>query len=530
MEQTSRELSFSNADYKEQVIEEYKANPLIEALPLIYSTSQAYQQMCIKPLYSEHERELSSEVRYQLLFRLQQFFQPVSLHLDLERRFSRLIRTGYITRNPLSVDEVKHLRGYKVSSVPAASSFTFMGFSGIGKTTAMEQVLSLYPRVILHSYPINRIQIVWLKLNCPHDGSLKTLCFDFFYKVDELIGTNYFGKFAKKSNSISQLVIQMGRIARLHCIGALIIDEIQHLISAKKDNVSEKMMNFFVTLINEIGIPVILIGTMKAKSILQKDFRQARRGSGQGDVVWEQMKPGDDWDMLIEEMWNYQWTKEKIPLTNELREVLYEKSQGIVDVAVKLYSLAQSRAIETGGEKITPKMIEVVAKEDLKLIQPMLQALRRGILSEIQQYEDIMPLSLSKYLEERKSKIDLRATIQKQKEEQEKERAEFEISIMEKVLYSLISIGTPAKDAEKAVIKILKKTKEKNPQNLLKMAMEYLQEKEDLKQKRQEQSEKATKINNLQEVIDKGKKEELSAYVSLKKAGYIKNPMKEFLL
>lgn len=148
-----------------------------------------------------------------------------------------------------------------------------MGFSGIGKTTAMERVLSLYPKTILHTYPINRIQIVWLKLNCPHDGSLKTLCFDFFLKVDELVGTNYFLKFAKKSNSISHLIIHMGRIARLHCIGALIIDEIQHLISERKDNVSEKMMNFFVTLINEIGIPIILIGTMKAKSILHQDFR-----------------------------------------------------------------------------------------------------------------------------------------------------------------------------------------------------------------------------------------------------------------
>lgn len=530
MEYLNQDYSFTKAEYSEQLIDEYKGNPLIEALPPIYSTSQAYEKMCINPLYSEHERELSSEIRYQMLFRLQQFFQPVSKHLDLEKRFSRLLRTGYITRNPLSVEEVKHLRGYKVSSVPAASSFTFMGFSGIGKTTAMEQVLSLYPKVILHTYPVNRIQIVWLKLNCPHDGSLKTLCFDFFMKVDELTGKNYFSKYAKKSESTSRLIIQMGRVARLHCIGALIIDEIQHLISARKSEEKEKMMNFFVTLINEIGIPIILIGTMKAKSILQLDFRQARRGSGQGDIVWEQMKPGDDWDMLIEEMWKYQWTKQNTPLSPELKWKIYEESQGIVDVAVKLYSLAQSRAIETGNEKITPRLIEIVAKEDLKLIQPMLKALKNGIYSEILQYEDIVPLNLSKFLEERKSKIDLRATIQKHKEQQEKEKAEFEVSVIEKVIHALISLGTPAKEAEKAVTKIIIETKEENPQNVLKMSLEYLKEKDESKQQQKKMQLNSASTNCLQKLIDKGKKDKLSAYEALIKGDYIKNPRKEFML
>lgn len=111
MEEPIGKKSLLNAEYKDQVIEEYKGNPLIEALPLIYTDGQAFEKMSIKPIYSAHERELSSEIRYQLLFRLQQFFQPVSRHLDLEKRFSRLIRTGYITRNPLSSNEVRHLRG-----------------------------------------------------------------------------------------------------------------------------------------------------------------------------------------------------------------------------------------------------------------------------------------------------------------------------------------------------------------------------------------------------------------------------------
>ncbi len=76
---------------------------------------------------------------------------------------------------------------------------------------------------------------------------------------------------------------RMAQLAMNHSLGLLVIDEIQHLSLAKSGG-SEKMLNFFVNLVNTIGVPVVLIGTMKALSVLQSEFRQARRGSGQGDM------------------------------------------------------------------------------------------------------------------------------------------------------------------------------------------------------------------------------------------------------
>ncbi|MBN1062511.1 ATP-binding protein [Clostridium botulinum] len=68
-------------------------------------------------------------------------------------------------------------------------------------------------------------------------------------------------------------------------MGMLIVDEVQHLSTAKSGG-AEKMLNYFVTLINTIGVRVILVGTRKALEILESEFRQARRGSGQGDIIW----------------------------------------------------------------------------------------------------------------------------------------------------------------------------------------------------------------------------------------------------
>jgi len=101
----------------------------------------------------------------------------------------------------------------------------------------------------------------------------------FFEAVDRVAGTNYFEMYAKRATTVNMMMQRMGQIARLHCVGVIVIDEIQHLILAKGGG-STKMLNFLVTLVNTIGVPVVLVGTTLAMSVFQSEFRQARRSSG----------------------------------------------------------------------------------------------------------------------------------------------------------------------------------------------------------------------------------------------------------
>lgn len=125
------------------------------------------------------------------------------------------------------------------------------------------------------------------------------------------MGTNYFHLYSRARNTIDTMLVVMAQIVSLHQIGALVIDEIQHLSQAKGGG-SEKMLNFFVTLVNTIGIPVILIGTTKAMSVLQSEFRQARRGSGQGDLLWDRMKNDASWRVFLKSMRRFQWTQKQV--------------------------------------------------------------------------------------------------------------------------------------------------------------------------------------------------------------------------
>ena len=54
-----------------------------------------------------------------------------------------------------------------------------IGTSGIGKSRSISRLLSIYPQVNHHTeyknLPFIRKQVVYLKIDCPHDGTLKGL-------------------------------------------------------------------------------------------------------------------------------------------------------------------------------------------------------------------------------------------------------------------------------------------------------------------------------------------------------------------
>ncbi len=366
-----------------------------------------------KAVYNGGERRLDVPYRLHCIYRLFRYFQPLEQHIDIEQRISRSIRQGYLYRNPLTPEYAAGLAdGYAVlkdkgsyhmlsGTNSGASGFTIIGVSGVGKSTAVERILSLYPQRIIHTkyreMPLALTQLVWLKLDCPHDGSLKQLCYQFFYALDLAAGTEYFRQYSKARYSLDMLLIIMTQLVRQYQIGILVIDEIQHLSEAKGGG-SDKMLNFFVILVNTIGLPVVMIGTMKAMTVLQGEFRQARRGSGQGDLIWDRMKNDASWQVFVKSMWRYQWTGNSVPFTDEMVSTLYDESQGIIDIAVKLYAIVQIEAITSGKEMFEASDIHKAAEKKLGLVKPMLDALRSGDRKKLLQYEDITPVSIEDYL------------------------------------------------------------------------------------------------------------------------------------
>jgi hypothetical protein len=397
--------------YKEQPLSEYRGNPLIEALPPIFSKDAVIKKHLYYPEMPDDLSLYSPEIRFQMLQRIKDFYLPTVEFIEVERQLSSLIRRGYTARNPvkghqffqllqelneakLTNDEekIRRLASIQAPNRTTASSYSVIGVSGIGKSTAIEKILMMYPQVIYHSEydnkPFTRTQIVWLKMDCPYDGSLKTLCRGFFSAIDNVLGTtSYFQKYGNPKNSTALMMVHMAYVSALHSIGVIIIDEIQHLLASKID--SEEMLNFFVTLVNTIGMPVFYIGTYKAMKVLNRDFRQARRVGTDGVLMWDRMEEDKKWGTFLENLWDFQYLSDYTELDKNLKNTMYELSQGITSVAVALFILAQKRAI--GREEcITKNMLETVFEKDLAMIKPMLNALKNNNIRDLSRYEDLV--------------------------------------------------------------------------------------------------------------------------------------------
>jgi hypothetical protein len=390
------------ANYTKQDIREYAGNPLIEALPPILSEATAMDLISNFPQpVDPNELSLESATRLHCIDRLKTVVQPFLLHLELEAQFSLLIRRGYVGRNPTSASTVRHLHSlsgaqrYHDAFKSTAETFTVVGLSGIGKSTALHAILSLYPQTIRHERyegkQFVQTQITWLKLDCPRDGSLAGFCQQFFYAVGEALGHKDYHKRYRHRN-INDALQQMEQVASTFYIGALLIDELQNLHLAKTGG-KESMLNFFLHLVNNIGIPVVFSGTNSMISLFSEVMRTARRVCGSGTLEFKRFEKDDDeWQILVENLWSYQWCKQAAALTDEVFDTLYEHTQGVTDFLVKLLVLSQRYAIQSGSECVSADIIEKVSNSKMQILKPALSALRSRDPKRMQQFDDLLPL------------------------------------------------------------------------------------------------------------------------------------------
>ncbi|AWC35092.1 ATP-binding protein [Bacillus cereus group sp. Bc222] len=545
---------FEKAVYKEQLLSEYTKNPFIEALPPIFNEDDVLERFMVTPRISEQDKVSETNIRYHVLKRVKNFIQPLPIHFEVERRLSTLIRRGYLARNPLDktfLERIRVLHELREEETAhkyiderlnyirsTADSLSIIGISGIGKTTAIERLLLMYPQVIKHEeykeQPFNRTQIVWLKIDCPYDGSLSTLCKSFFKAIDDLLETRYLEKFGYLNRVTSTMLLHMTSLASMYGIGVLVIDEIQHLLHSKNDQ--EEMLNFFVTLSNTVGIPTVLIGTSKAQKLFKGNFRQARRAASEA-VIWDRMaEDSEEWEFFLETLWELQCLKNHSELTDETKGAFYFECQGITSVAVNLFILAQERALfdeDNPNEIITPQVLKKTAKEDMQMIQPMMKAIQTNNLADMTKYEDIM-INLDEVMLNHKLNTEITGRIQEAFKQHRKTIEYKRQDTIENLCIEVAALGIFDRLKDNDIKKLVQKIAEKNPLDteFHQLKSEAIQQAIALNQQKKEQKDKP-KAKNAEvlpllalrkQALDKKQ----HPYELLKANGYIKNPLEEF--
>lgn len=533
------------AEYREQEVMEYQNNPFIEALPPILTKEEAIDKLAYYPPFDENERNLDSHIRVHLVQRLFQYYQPIFQSLDLESRVSRMIRMGYVHRNPIKPEFAQGLHEnyksilnanidmYNSNFKSTSSAMTILGPSGIGKSKMINMILSTLPQLIVHSRfkdnDFNMYQLVWLKLDCSFDGNIKGICIDAFRSLDSLLGTSYYKRFGSARMPIASMQPALSQMLKVHGVGLLVIDEVQSLSVAKSGG-AERMMNFFHYLSN-MGTPILLIGTPKALPYLRGDFRQARRGSSQGDMIMERMKKDSNWDLILEGMWDYQWVRKPTPLTQEIKDIMFDESGAITDIAIKLFMMSQVKAISSGKEEITPSLIRKVARENLQLIQPMINALRSGDIKAISRYEDITPIDIEGFINKEFATTSMNHKIKELQKAKKRQEMDWKTNVKEQAILKLIELDVEPSRAKKCVDLVIEQQGEDlDVRGIVKEAFKLtisIEENSPQPTKKPKKMELQNK-QDLRLIVSEGKENGLSAHEALNEKGIIKSVENDF--
>ena len=344
----------------------HQGNELIEALPPMKTEEESFLDFEYRPYYDPKERNYSDNDRALAILRLDDFRLARDYTACLDDAIAIALRRCYSARKKFDFKTLTNLEEtgryftdseYKKIDGKKVQGFSVVGVSGGGKSTSISTALQYYPQVIIHENENSRLaQVVYLKVECPADGSIKAFYDACFQALEEALGND-------------EKALLFKKLALRNLIGLLIIEEIQNLSIRREDT-----MNQFLTLANETQIPIIFVGTYKAcRRVFDIDFRLGRRS---GQIIEVRSFPKDEsWDRLMAELWKYQWLKEVVPLTQEIKDKFYEETGGIIDRVINLFQMIQLDAIQTEYEKITLKCIERISIKYFSTTRKMLLSL-----------------------------------------------------------------------------------------------------------------------------------------------------------
>jgi hypothetical protein len=357
------------ARYNEAILPEHRGNPLIEALPPLLEDQDILLTLSHFPATDEHIRWSESALaRGHYVDRIKNFRCPQTSYIECYKYLARLIRDGYAARNPLksSTQQYLHYYGDERPDIepqdgyfhPSADTMTIVGMSGSGKTTMLEQVLGHFPQVIEHTeykgaLPGVSNQVIWVKVNCPYNASVRDLCESILTVLDNVLGSDA----TTPANRNGSLARQIAQKIKSSFLGVLVIDEMQRLKFSRTGG-EATLIDFLHEIVDSLGVSLVFCGNHPFEETLSKKLRIARRAESGGYMKIS--PPGfntTDWQSFINYLWPLQWTNVETTLTQELNEEIFLLSKGNIAIAQLIYRRAQMMVIGSGNEAINTAVL-----------------------------------------------------------------------------------------------------------------------------------------------------------------------------
>lgn len=348
-------------------------NELLKLLPAMKSGDDLFTALSELPDYDDNIRKQSQAERLIALSDLYKFYIPSPMTIEIYSKiYLALLRSlQKKTTRTTVLQQNENYRGLQRESysgiIGGSDSFTIIGTSGIGKSSAIDRSIGLLSAngIIETQNPYRRI-IPCVVVQCPFDSSVKGLLLEILRKVDEAIGSDYYNKSLKTRVTTDMLIGSVSQVAINH-IGLLVVDEIQNVVSSKN---GRNLVGMLTQLINNSGISICMVGTPECSIFFEQALQLARRSLG---LHYSALPYNEFFSNVCKTLFSYQYTREKAEINDAVTEWLYEHSGGIIAVVVSLIHDAQEIAILGGKELLCLETLNMAYKQRLALLHEYIE-------------------------------------------------------------------------------------------------------------------------------------------------------------
>lgn len=341
---------------------------LTKYMPPMMTGERLLQALTALPAYDPAIQNQSSSKRLVALSALYDIYIPSTMTIEIYSKLylalmSSLRKKGSREAVSQKYENLKAIRQQAYEGIIGGSdSFTIIGASGIGKSSAISRALALMngQGVIETEYPYAKI-LPCVVVQCPFDASVKGLLLEIMRKVDERLSTEFYQNALKVRATVDMLIGSVSQVALQH-IGLLVVDEIQNVVSSKN---GKSLISMLTQLINNSGISICMVGTPESTVFFSQAMQLARRSLG---LQYDKLAYDEHFCAFCHTLWGYQYVRKRTTLTPAMVEWLYAHSSGIVSVVVSLIHDAQEIAILNGTEELNQAALNEAYQKRLAML------------------------------------------------------------------------------------------------------------------------------------------------------------------
>lgn len=341
---------------------------LVVKLPPMLSGAELLSALEVLPPYDESIRNQDAATRLMALSDLYQIYLPSQMSVEIySKLYLALLRSLQKKGTKTAIEQRNQnhraIRQLDYNGIIGGSdSFTIIGTSGIGKSSAINRAIDLISAtgIIETEKPYTKI-IPCVVVQCPFDSSVKGLLLEILRKVDESLETKYYENAIRARDTTDMLIGSVSQVALNH-IGLLVVDEIQNVCNNRH---GKSLVGMLTQLINNSGISICMVGTPESAVFFEQAMQLARRSLG---LQYGTVEYNAYFSSFCETLFSYCYVNRKATLTDAITQWLYSHSGGVISVVVSLVHDAQEIAILNGKEELSLETLNEAYQKRLAML------------------------------------------------------------------------------------------------------------------------------------------------------------------